>query len=155
MAGPRQACALLLACALVLGCAADRGLTYRRANLTTYESYPIPGSEECIRYSGCKYEGRFAFVSGKQPERWVATHAIAAVHSRDAAVYKLKTLRLRQGRHRIDVIVYDMCSDADCDGCCTAHSRETGFLIDVEKLTMQRFGAREGIVEWACLDCRP
>jgi hypothetical protein len=138
---------------LLATCAHDRSLVFRRANLTSYESYPAPGSEECIRYSGCKYEGLFSFVDGKQPESWVQAHAIAAVHSRDAARYRRKTLRLRQGSHHIDVIVYDQCSDADCDGCCTEHSRETGFLIDVEKYTMQRFGAHEGVVEWACLDC--
>ena len=31
--------------------------------------------------------------------------------------------------------------------------RETGFLIDIEKYTMQRFGTGDGIVEWTCLDC--
>lgn len=147
---PRRLLPLL---ALLVGCTRGDGLTYRRANLTSYESYPAPGSEECIRYSGCKYEGLFSFVDGKQPESWVKSHAIAAVHSRDGAAYRLKTLRLRQGAHHIDVTVYDTCSDADCDGCCTAHSKETGFLIDVEKYTMQRFGGSEGVVDWACVDC--
>lgn len=127
--------------------------TWKKANLTNYTSYPDPGSEECIKYNGCEWAGYFAFVNGKQSESWVKNNNIIAVHSKDANAYKLKTLRLRQGSKTIDAIVYDMCSDSDCNGCCTENARETGFLIDVEKYTMQRFGSGDGIVEWTCLDC--
>jgi hypothetical protein len=126
---------------------------WRTANLTYFTSYPEPGSEECTEYNGCTWAGYFAFVDGKQSEAWVQQHDIAAVHSRDAATYALKTLRVRQGAHQLDVTVYDMCSDSDCDGCCTANASETGFLIDLESYTAQRFGAWDGIVEWTCLDC--
>jgi hypothetical protein len=126
---------------------------WRKANLTNFESHPDPGSEECIRYGGCTWAGQFAFVSGKQTEAWVMNHNIAAVHARDADAYKLKTLRLRQNGRMIDVTVYDQCSDGDCNGCCTRNSSETGFLIDIEKYTMQRFGSGDGIVEFVCLDC--
>jgi hypothetical protein len=129
--------------------------TWRRANLTNFTSYPDPNSEECIEYNGCYWAGQFAFVSGKQPESWVQANNIAAVHSRDANAYRLKTLRLRQGTRQIDVKVYDMCSDTDCNGCCTqnANAGGVGFLIDIEKYTMQRFGSGSGVVEWMCLDC--
>jgi hypothetical protein len=130
------------------------GLTFRKANLTNFTSYPDPGSEECVAYNGCTWAGQFAFLDGKQSETWVREHNIAAIHSKDAAQYKLKTLRLRQGTHQIDVKVYDMCSDSDCNGCCTANSRETGFLLDLESATAQRFGSGDGIVDWACLDCK-
>lgn len=126
---------------------------WRTANLTNYESYPDPGSEECIKYNGCQWAGMFAALDGKQSEEWVMEHNIIAVHEKDFATYKLKTLRLRHGEKMIDAVVYDLCSDSDCDGCCTANSAETGFLIDIEKYTMQRFGLGHGIVEWACLDC--
>jgi hypothetical protein len=121
--------------------------------LTNFESYPDPNSEECIKYNGCMWAGQFAGVDGVQPESWVMAHNIVAVHSKDFAKYKLKTLRLRQGTKEIDVTVYDECADSDCDGCCTANSAETGFLIDIEKYTMQRFGSGDGVVEFACLDC--
>jgi hypothetical protein len=111
---------------------------YRNANLTNFESYPDPNSEECIKYNGCMWAGQFAAVDGVQPESWVSSHNIVAVHEKDFETYKLKTLRLRQG---------------DCDGCCTKNSAQTGFLIDIEKYTMQRFGSGDGVVEWACLDC--
>ncbi|MBI2390119.1 MAG: RICIN domain-containing protein [Deltaproteobacteria bacterium] len=128
-------------------------LVWRKANLTNYTSYPDPGSEECVKYSGCEWAGQFAALSGKQPESWVKSHNIAAVHGKDFDKYKLKTLRLRQGGRTIDATVYDMCADSDCSGCCTENSKETGFLIDIEKYTMERFGSGDGIVEWTCLDC--
>ncbi len=128
-------------------------LTWRKANLTNFTSYPDPGSEECIQFNGCMWAGQFAFVDGQQSEQWVKDHNIIAVHEKDAATYKLKTLRLRQSTHQIDAKVYDECSDSDCSGCCTENASGTGFLIDIEKYTMQRFGSGDGIVDWACLDC--
>lgn len=127
--------------------------TWRKANLTTFTSYPDPGSEECIAYSGCTWAGQFAALDGKQPESWVKANNIAAVHSKDFGTYELKTLRLRQGTKEIDVKVYDMCADSDCSGCCTANAKSTGFLIDIEKYTAERFGTSSGTVEWTCLDC--
>ncbi|MES2205645.1 MAG: endo alpha-1,4 polygalactosaminidase [Pseudomonadota bacterium] len=128
---------------------------WKKANLTNYTSYPEPGSEECVAYSGCEYSGMFSFIDGKQTESWVQTNNIVAVHSKDADAYKLKTLRLRSGAREIDVKVYDMCADSDCGGCCTqnANAGGIGFLIDIEKSTMERFGVGEGVVEWQCLDC--
>jgi hypothetical protein len=131
----------------------DGELDWQLANLTNFTSYPEPGSDECEDFSGCQWAGQFAFVNGQQPESWVAAHNIAAVHSRDADEYALKTLRLRHDGRTIDVTVYDMCADRDCNGCCTQNASETGFLIDIESYTMQRFGFGHGIVEWACLDC--
>jgi hypothetical protein len=132
------------------------GGNWSRANLTNFESYPDPNSDECIKYNGCMWAGQFAFVDGKQPESWVRAHNICAIHEKDQAAYKLKTLHLRQGTKAIDATVYDMCSDSDCSGCCTTNARQNGlnFLIDVEKYTMQRFGTGEGIVEFQiCPTC--
>jgi hypothetical protein len=138
------------------------GGTWRTANLTNFESYPDPDSEECREYNGCTWAGQFAFVNGKQPESWVRAHNIAAVAQTDANRYKLKNLRLRwptprsNGTHdMIDVKVYDMCADSDCNGCCTRNRNRGGrnFLIDIEKYTMQRFGHGDGPVDWQCLDC--
>lgn len=127
----------------------------RKSSLTWFESYPDPGSTECLEFNGCTWAGQFAALDGKQPESWVRANNIAAVHERDFAKYKLKTLRLTQGSRQIDVKVYDMCSDSDCNGCCTKNAAATGFLIDVEKYTAERFGTREGTVDWTCLDCTP
>jgi hypothetical protein len=131
------------------------GGTWKKANLTNFESYPDPNSDECTKYNGCTWAGQFAFVSGKQPLSWVKAHNIAAVHQRDANKYKLKTLRLQMSSDQIDVVVYDMCADSDCSGCCTRNANEggIGFLIDIEKYTMQRFHHGEGVVNWQCTNC--
>jgi hypothetical protein len=131
------------------------GLQWKRANLTTYTSYPVRGSEECVRYSGCYWAGKFTAYGDyeKKPPAWVEEHNIASVrfdHFNDLAFH---TLRLKSGRHTLDVVVYDSCADTDCAGCCTANSRETGFLIDLEVNTADRFGVYDGVVEWACVDC--
>ena len=48
-------------------------------------------------------------------EEWVCQHNIIAVHEKDWNQYKLKTFRLRMNGSTIDAVVYDMCSDSDCD----------------------------------------
>jgi len=126
---------------------------WKKANLTNFTSYPDPGSEECREYNGCTWAGQFAFVDGKKSENWVKAHNIVAVHEKDANKYKLKTLRLKKGSDQIDVKVYDECANSDCNGCCTKNSRSTGFLIDIESYTMDRFGHGDGVVQWKCLDC--
>jgi hypothetical protein len=131
----------------------DDQLTWQRANLTTFESYPT-SEEECVDFNGCQWAGHFAGVRGQQTLEWVQENNIAAVHSDDWGTYELKTLRLRnEWGSTIDVTVYDLCSDSDCDGCCTRNKSETGFLIDLEVHTAQRFGQDWGVVEWACVDC--
>jgi hypothetical protein len=132
----------------------DDGLTFRKANMTNFTSYPDPGSEECIKFNGCTWAGQFAALDGKQPLEWVKSHNIAAVHERDFNKYKLKTLRLKKGGKQIDVVVYDECADSDCDGCCTQNAKSTGFLIDIESFTADRFGVGDGVVDWTCLDCK-
>jgi hypothetical protein len=127
---------------------------WHQANLTWYTSWPEPGSEECIEYNGCTWAGYFAGVEGQMTEEWVSQHNIIAVHEKDWKKYKLKTFRLRMNGSTIDAVVYDMCSDSDCDGCCTENAGEIGFLIDIEKYTRERFdGNGDGVVEWICLDC--
>ncbi len=127
---------------------------WHQANLTWYTSWPEPDSEECIEYNGCTWAGYFAGIEGQMTEEWVSQHNIIAVHEKDWNQYKLKTFRLRMNGSTIDAVVYDMCSDSDCDGCCTENAGEIGFLIDIEKYTRERFdGNGDGIVEWTCLDC--
>ena len=127
---------------------------WHQANLTWYTSWPEPDSEECIEYNGCTWAGYFAGVEGQMTEEWVSQHNIIAVHEKDWNQYKLKTFRLRLNGSTIDAVVYDMCSDSDCDGCCTENAGEIGFLIDIEKYTRERFdGNGDGVVEWTCLDC--
>ena len=147
--------ALLMAIVFLLlptASAAQSSLTcegeWRQARLTNYESYPEPGSKECIKYNGCKWEGKFAGVNGKRPESWVAQRNIAAVHQKHWGKFRGKVLRLRQGSREIAVQVLDLCSDADCNGCCTNNLGGDGYLIDIEKHTKARFGSGSGVVEF-------
>ncbi|XP_021951878.1 uncharacterized protein LOC110848852 isoform X2 [Folsomia candida] len=142
---------LLAFCFVLLGSSAAQN--WQRAELTWYESYPDPNSDECIIYNGCLWSGYFAYLVGKQPESWVAANNIIAVHSKDGERYKLKTFRIRQGSRTIDAKVYDHCADSDCNGCCTRNAQPSNFLIDMEKYTKNRFGSGSGQVEWYCLDC--
>jgi hypothetical protein len=129
-------------------------MEWREANLTWYESYPEEGSEECIEYNGCEWAGWFAGLPDKMSPEWVAANNIASVHSDVFGTYKGKTLRLRgPAGQEIDAVVYDMCSDDDCSGCCTQNMQQTGFLIDLEIHTADRFGVYGGVVEFTCLDC--
>lgn len=126
-----------------------------QANLTWYTSYPDPGSEECIVYNGCQWAGYFYGLPDQQTEEWVSQNNIIAIHEKDWEKYGLKTLRLTQGDKQIDGVVYDLCADSDCNGCCTQNASQNGldFLIDIESHTKERFGSSSGIVNWECLDC--
>ncbi len=126
----------------------DCGSAWYKANLTNYESYPDPGSEECTKFNGCQWAGQFFGLSGKQSEAWVKANNIVAVHSKDWSWLGMKTVNLRQGNKKITSKVYDECSDSDCNGCCTQNLAGDGYLIDIEKYTMERFGSGEGIVEF-------
>ena len=121
---------------------------WQKAALTTYSSYPEPGSEECIDYNGCAWAGQFYGLPEAQTREWVAAHNIAAVHERDWASLGMQTLQLRQDKRQIEVQVIDICADADCNGCCTQNLGGDGFLIDLESATMARFGSGDGVVEF-------
>ncbi|MCK0142843.1 hypothetical protein [Aliiroseovarius sp. F20344] len=121
---------------------------WQKAALTNYESYPAPGSVECVEYNGCKWSGQFYGVNGKKSESWVANKNIAAVHQKDWKRLGGKHLRLRQGNREIVVQVLDLCADSDCSGCCTNNLGGDGYLIDIEKFTMERFGSGSGTVNF-------
>ena len=137
--------------------AAGADTVWNKAYLTWYISWPEPESEECIEYNGCEWAGYFAGLSDQQTEEWVSEHNIISIHEKDWKKYKLKTFRLRQNGKSLDAVVYDKCSDDDCDGCCTKNAGDLEFLIDVESYTCERLtGSKEGcdgVVEWTCLDC--
>lgn len=130
----------------------DTSLTWKTGNKTNYTSYPAPGSDECIKFSGCEYEGQFAACDGVKSETWVSQHNIVAIFP-DLSSHQLHDLCLRRpdGSNAIVVTVYDTCSDSDCDGCCTQNRGSADALIDVEHYTDQRWGVPDGRIEWADL----
>lgn len=132
-----------------VGLCDDPGLQWHTANKTTYESYPDPGSEECVVYHGCDYLGQFAACENTMSEAWVSGHDIVAVFPLgDLALHRLC---LRAGDHTRVVTVIDTCADADCDGCCSENRGDAEALIDVESYTDMRLGVADGPIEWADL----
>ncbi len=138
------------------GCA-TAGLVWRTANKTSYTSYPDPGSEECIKYNGCAYEGQFAACSKTESKSWVSSHNIVSVFpnlnrsSNGIGALALHDLCLRSGSKTIVVTVLDECADSDCSGCCTQNKGSAEELIDIESFTDARWGVGDGRIEWADL----
>ena len=130
-------------------CAAG-SLTWKSGNKTNYESYPDPGSQECIEFNGCTWAGQFAGCGSKQTEEWVASHNIAALFPNFGA-YELHDICIKSGSKTMVVTVYDTCGDSDCDGCCTENKGNKDALIDLEKSTNERWGLGDGAIQWADL----
>ncbi len=123
--------------------------TWKNGAKTNFESYPAPGSDECIKFSGCLYEGQFAACNDVRPESWVMTHNIVAAFP--LGNLSLHDLCLKSGSKTIVVTVLDTCADSDCSGCCTQNKGSASLLIDIEKYTNQRFGVDDGTIQWADL----
>jgi hypothetical protein len=131
------------------GC--DRaGLVWKTANKTNYTSYPEPGSDECVKFSGCLYEGLFAACDQKKSLEWVMSHNIVAAFP-DLKTLELHDLCLKAGKKTIVVTVYDTCGDSDCDNCCTKNKGNKDELIDIESFTDARWGVPDGPIQWADL----
>jgi hypothetical protein len=119
---------------------------------TNFTSYPAPGSEECIKFSGCMYEGQFAACSKTETLQWVMSHNIIAFFAGSTAPPYLHDLCLKSSTGKtIVVTVYDTCGDGDCGGCCTQNRGSADALIDVESFTDQRWGVPDGRIQWADL----
>lgn len=128
----------------------DPSLVWKSANKTNYTSYPDPGSEECIEFNGCTWEGLFAACDEKKSEAWVSEHDIVAAFP-DFEDLELHDLCLRKGSKTIVVTVLDTCADSDCDGCCSENQGDADQLIDLESYTNERWGVPDGPIEWADL----
>lgn len=125
------------------------GLVWRSGNKTTYESYPDPGSDECVLYNGCAYVGQFAACANTMPKAWVMEHDLAAVFP--LGELALHRICVRAAGHVRVVTVVDTCADSDCDGCCSENRGSADALVDLESFTDARFGVEDGPIEWADL----
>ena len=118
---------------------------WMEASLTTYTSFPAccndPNADptECTDYSGCEYQGQFAFIPD-QTEEWVKQNDVCAFFTThgDINAYKNKKIRIEKGGKTVECNVVDTCADADCDGCCTENAGASGYLIDMEYWTVLR-----------------
>ena len=136
------------------------GLTWKSANMTVFESYPPPGSAECIQYSGCMYEGQFQDCANTMPLSWVQSHNIVSVFpDSNTLAYHNLCLKDSQSGKSIVVVALDTCADSDCSGCCTQNKGKADELIDVELNTDARFlnvglDGGQGI-QWADMGMAP
>jgi hypothetical protein len=141
---------------------------WRKANATRYTSYPScckdsdtydPKADktECNKYSGCKWAGQFAGVSGKLQASEVAKRNIVAFYdaknqqgnAKKATSWwnsnvkgKKIELKMPSGTTMI-VEALDTCSDTDTkNNDCTRNANKNGgggILIDLEENTARRF----------------
>ena len=127
------------------------GLVWKTGSKTNFTSYPAPGSDECIKYSGCLYEGEFAGCEQTEPLAWVMSHNIVAAFP-DFKTLGLHDLCLKSSTGKTLVVtVLDTCGDSDCGGCCTQNKGSADELIDVESFTDARWGVPDGRIQWADL----
>jgi hypothetical protein len=126
------------------------GLVWKTGSKTNFTSYPAPGSDECIKYSGCLYEGQFAACDNTMSKSWVMSHNIVSFFP-NFGQYELHDLCIKSGSKQMVVTVYDTCGDSDCSGCCTQNKGSADALIDIESYTNARFGVEDGRIQWADL----
>jgi hypothetical protein len=145
----------------------------RTASLTHYTSYPEcckgnanydpkADTDECVKYSGCKYAGDFASIEHQTLE-WVQNNNIIAFYDNSDSTgknfdknYGNKKIRLTKGGKSFIATIVDTCGNKDCDNCCATNSKPSGFLVDVEYYTaLRNFGsadAAEGTIQWELVD---
>ena len=119
------------------------------AQVTYYNSYapcckenpnydPKSPTDECTKYSACKYTGLFAGLSGKQSFSFVkGNNLVAFFDSSDnknlnwKSKYSGKSIRLTKDGKTFTAKIVDKCGDVDCSGCCTRNAKR-GYLVDLE-----------------------
>jgi hypothetical protein len=127
------------------------GLVWKTAHKTHYTSYPVPGSEECIKYNGCFWQGKFNTCGDTlvKSKAWVMSHNIIALFPlKDMGLH---AICVKAGGKTMEVTAYDTCGDSDCSGCCTANKGSADALIDFESYTDKKFGVGDGNIQWADL----
>ena len=129
--------------------------------MTVFQSYPPPNSPECIQFSGCMYEGQFAYCPGQtESPSWVQSHNVVSFFDGQSGSMGDHRICLKYGNQSIVGEVLDTCSDSDCCGCCTQNKGNADALIDVELGLDSRFlnvginGGQDGI-QWADLGTDP
>jgi hypothetical protein len=121
---------------------------------TWYTSYPDPGSEECIKYSGCEYEGMFQNCNKTMSQTAVQNTNIISVFPATSGIH-IYCLKASSGK-TLAAYTLDTCGDSDCGGCCTENKGSYSKLIDIEKYTNQRLGSTgDSTVKYADMGAAP
>jgi len=145
---------------------------WKSASWTWFQSYapcckdspnydPDYPTLECDLYSACRYLGQFAYSSGTRDYDYVSKNNIIAFFSThgDNKSYGNKQIKIKAGSKTITASVLDTCGDSDCDGCCSKNAAPSGYLVDMESHTVERyFGSLDeayGEVCWKLVDKPP
>lgn len=125
---------------------------------TAYDSWPKPGTKECVQYSGCKWAGQFSTKDAgskapcKTPAKWlnggngvmgcrypelvVKSWSVAANFGKRYSLFNKKVQVMVEGKPSkvVTVNVIDKCADADCGSCCSTNTGKGKYpLLDLEK----------------------
>ncbi|GLC39982.1 hypothetical protein PLESTM_000976000 [Pleodorina starrii] len=125
---------------------------------TIFDSWPKPGTVECVDYSGCTWAGMFSTLDGgsaapcrngaqwlnggngnfgcRFPESTVRNWNMAATYQLDSSLLGKKLQVMVEGKPTVTVTVNvkDVCSNSDCNGCCNRNTGNKKWkLIDIEK----------------------
>ena len=131
---------------------------WKKASGTIFDSWPKPGSTECIKYSGCKWAGEFANIdsgnkqccclhgaqwldggTGKFACRFNQTmvkemRVAATWDQQDKLLGKQVEIMIAdQTATTVLANVLDLCKDSDCGGCCKKNTANGKYkLLDLE-----------------------
>ena len=124
------------------------------AQITWYESYPrccydktAPNQDECTKYNGCKWAGKFANGQSLTLEQVKNTPIVSFFDSKYPTQaqwekhYQNTKVRITKNGVTFDAFIKDTCSDSDVSGganTCT-HNAKGGVLIDVEYFTAKNY----------------
>ena len=137
----------------------------KTAQMTWYESYPrccydkkANNQEECSKYNGCKWAGKFANGEKLSLKEVKSTPIVSFFDAKNPSQsawekkYKNKKIKVTKGDKTFTALIKDTCADKDTqNNDCTRNSKG-GFLIDVEYFTAKNYlggkGKANGKVEF-------
>ena len=124
------------------------------AQMTWYESFPrccydknAPNQEECTKYNGCRWAGKFANGQSLTLDQVKNTPIVSFYDSKNRSqkdwerLYQNKKIRITKNGVTFDAFIKDTCSDDDVSSgasTCTQNAKG-GFLIDVEYFTARKY----------------
>jgi hypothetical protein len=66
---------------------------------------------------------------------------VVAIHQNNWPLDKYHNIEIKRSNGVVGIVQsWDLCADADCNGCCTTNAKAFGgnYLVDVERRTLQR-----------------
>ncbi len=124
----------------------------KTAQMTWYESWPrccydknAPNQDECTKYNGCKWAGKFANGESLSLNEVKNTPIISFFDSNNPTIkyweknYQNRKVKITKNGKTFTAIIKDTCSDADTKNNDCTRNAKGGFLIDVEYWTAKKY----------------